>query len=313
MCPRCGYDQSGACGAWQTECPLTGTCPECGLLFEWADAFNLYLKRLPWLFEHKHPASPGVLRALRSWFMALIPPWFWRRVTPAYASTWVVLLWPVVFFGSFAFVVGGVRLAYALAKKSPLPMRMTNTGGVWTATQPPTLEALGLRAQEAWFIPWYPVHVARWDPQRVGTTMLETWAAPCAVVAASVATGLTLMSLTTSRRICGVKGSHILRAMVYRLAPLGVLYAAWCVGQLAWMQWSMLGIDWQTGRTLWMGSLVLPMLWGAWWWYVALTKGWQMPQARLVAVLMGVVDILACLATYMLMSPYVAGLMLNSM
>lgn len=50
-CPRCGYDVSGDCDRWKTQCPLEGTCPECGLRFEWRYLLNPALAAPSWLFD----------------------------------------------------------------------------------------------------------------------------------------------------------------------------------------------------------------------------------------------------------------------
>lgn len=36
-CPACRYDLSGQVATWDAaeQCPLSGTCPECGESFEW--------------------------------------------------------------------------------------------------------------------------------------------------------------------------------------------------------------------------------------------------------------------------------------
>ncbi|MEE9131391.1 MAG: hypothetical protein V3T84_15340 [Phycisphaerales bacterium] len=39
-CPRCGYDLRGAIGTWADQCPLHGTCAECGLQFVWAEVLH---------------------------------------------------------------------------------------------------------------------------------------------------------------------------------------------------------------------------------------------------------------------------------
>ena len=35
QCPRCGYDLRGTVSAWTAQCPLAGTCTECGLALDW--------------------------------------------------------------------------------------------------------------------------------------------------------------------------------------------------------------------------------------------------------------------------------------
>lgn len=50
-----GRQAPPAFSAWTRACPLTATCPECGLTFDWADLLNPSRQRIPWLYEHaKH-------------------------------------------------------------------------------------------------------------------------------------------------------------------------------------------------------------------------------------------------------------------
>ncbi|MFT3683944.1 MAG: hypothetical protein QM783_03280 [Phycisphaerales bacterium] len=306
-CPRCGYDQSGACPAWRSECPLEGTCPECGLSFTWADAFNPWRIRSHWLFEHKRPRSLGIIRATRSWLAALYPPGFWKRITLTHACSWSVLLWPLVLIVSWAVVWSTAREAYELKYGLPIPTRnVRNTAGRWVPVPPTLSQTISFRSLDAWGNPWYPVNIARWDPSRKSQVLKETWAAPLAVLASSVVTGLTFLTLTSSRRLCGVKRSHVLRAMVYRLVPLGVFYLLWMIStivrelQSIWMYQSEL-------MSVWVAVLLLQVVWGVWWWGCAFRRGWKMPDATPATALLGIVDVLAFVVTFLLVSPYTAG------
>ena len=61
ICPKCGYDQSGEITTWVTQCPLEGTCPECGYALYWSDVVNPSRIRLPWFVEHAE-SKRGLLR-----------------------------------------------------------------------------------------------------------------------------------------------------------------------------------------------------------------------------------------------------------
>lgn len=82
LCPRCGYDQSGAIASWDRHdpphCPIAGLCTECGLDFEWRDLLNPAFSRQPRFFEHTNQRRLGSF--VRTWRAAARPWVFWRWV-----------------------------------------------------------------------------------------------------------------------------------------------------------------------------------------------------------------------------------------
>jgi len=70
-CPRCGYDLRGAVATWNDTCPMSGTCTECGLFFEWAELFSAVFAMPPWCVEaaQRRRRLPGqaVATFARSW------------------------------------------------------------------------------------------------------------------------------------------------------------------------------------------------------------------------------------------------------
>lgn len=71
-CPACRYDLSGTCATWVNSCPLSGTCPECGLSFPWRDRFRAATLGPIWLFE---AAPRPSARALLIMLVRLALPW----------------------------------------------------------------------------------------------------------------------------------------------------------------------------------------------------------------------------------------------
>src|SRR6185369_9522742 len=75
-CPRCGYDQSGAIGAWAraepAQCPLAGLCTECGLAFVWRDLLNPVHARQDRAIEH---ARQGLALAFARSLWCAVRPW----------------------------------------------------------------------------------------------------------------------------------------------------------------------------------------------------------------------------------------------
>lgn len=297
--------------AWGDACALEGTCPECGLRFEWADVFDPWRSRSPWLFEHKRRGSLGVVRAVRSWWRAVWPARFWRGVRITYACPRSVLWWPLVLILSWQVPWSVARTGYEFwrgpAVSSGKTVRLAN--GLLQAVPPTPWQVVRQRLADAWIDPWYPVYVARFDPHRVTEVMLESYAPAAAVCAASLVTGLTFLSLTRSRRLSGVRASHVLRAMVYRLAPLGVLQIVWMADQVQQRVPGAYRLD-AFIRHFWYVPLLLCAAWGVWWWRCAFRIGWKIPDARLATALLGAVDVLTFVVVFCFISPFGAGRLL---
>lgn len=309
LCPRCGYDQSGACATWQAQCPLEGTCPECGLRFEWADVFNFNRRPLPWLYEHKPRWSPGLLRAWRSWGRTILPTRFWSAVSLTHRTSSAVWLWPVVLFASMIFIGGTGRAIAGCYSKYPwFPYVMT---GRFTGL-PPRPDNPGFLARVLdvvwvyWFYPLWFNNYGGWTREQYLKQLLDIWAVPAATLGAALACALTLICLRSSRRIATVSSGHIVRAAVYRLAPLVIFYFVWITFfVLQDYRWGppLGGLEGTVFGALLVGSLA----WGWLWWWTAITRGWQMPRARLAAALIGLVDVLAFAAVLLTMSPFILG------
>jgi hypothetical protein len=79
-CPRCGYDQRGILATWIEQCPLEGTCAECGLAIQWAELLSVKLQRPRWCIEYA--ASPrDWLRRMMANLALVFAPWaMWRSL-----------------------------------------------------------------------------------------------------------------------------------------------------------------------------------------------------------------------------------------
>jgi hypothetical protein len=275
------------------------------LVFEWADTFNPDRKPLAWLFDHKRRRSVGLVRAWRSWGRAMSIVRFWGDVSPTHKTSPAVWLWPVVVFGSLIFVGGTARAIEGCFARYPwFPYVLTGS----FAGRPPRPDGPGLLARlfEFVYLTWcYPLwyhNYANWPHEQYVKQLLAVWALPAATAAASLVCGLTLLCLSSSRRVSAVRGAHIARAMVYRLAPLVVVYAVWItffvLNDFTFGLWSRPWV-----RTVWGTLLVGSLVWGWLWWWSAVTRGRLMPRARSAAALIGVVDVLTAAAVFLLMSP----------
>ena len=87
-CPRCGYDLRGAIGTWADQCPLVGTCAECGLQFVWAEILHPEKYEPPWCVEFA-PRWRQVLRAcVRTFARSFWPFGFWRALKMSMSIRW---------------------------------------------------------------------------------------------------------------------------------------------------------------------------------------------------------------------------------
>lgn len=135
-CPRCGYDQSGLVMTWSASCPMSGTCSECGLEFQWRDV----LKPRPfpaWSYEH------GRLLSLGRWFrtgaraVCLFPLWRGLRLETAVIPLKLAAMLVLAVVGVAAIAFGGAWLSYGLARvldiSHPLADLLLFLGDWWIA------------------------------------------------------------------------------------------------------------------------------------------------------------------------------------
>jgi hypothetical protein len=87
-CPRCGYDLRGTVATWRDQCPLEGTCTECGLRFAWSHVLMIGKYEPAWCVEFA-PAVRNVPRACASTFLRSFRPWrFWRSMNMSSRVRW---------------------------------------------------------------------------------------------------------------------------------------------------------------------------------------------------------------------------------
>jgi len=110
-CPRCGYDQRGAMLAWQEQCPLEGTCAECGLAYRWAEVLHPEKFEPQWCVEFA-PKERGFIRSTMSTFGRSFRPWrFWSRLS----MTHPVRLRRLLSYAVFLLVISLLPYAFAQA------------------------------------------------------------------------------------------------------------------------------------------------------------------------------------------------------
>ncbi|MCH7849755.1 MAG: hypothetical protein IIB53_15515 [Planctomycetes bacterium] len=89
-CPRCGYDLRGAIGTWTDQCPLHGTCTECGLQFAWAEVLHPEKFEPRWCIEFAPGMRRGVLlrASLATFIRSFWPFGFWRALKMSMPIRW---------------------------------------------------------------------------------------------------------------------------------------------------------------------------------------------------------------------------------
>ncbi len=93
-CPKCGYDQSGEVATWESQCPLEGRCPECGLVFAWGEVFDPVLNDLYWYVEHGKSLMAMVRRTPRTLAWLILPHRFWQAVdVTKRVAIWRLMIW----------------------------------------------------------------------------------------------------------------------------------------------------------------------------------------------------------------------------
>lgn len=294
-CPRCGYDQSGAMARWESSCDVAGTCPECGLHFDWADLLREDRARLPGFIEH--PGHGGAWlgavflgRALRTWLWTLFPPRFFARVKMhhrfnlARMLLWLPALCAAMFLAAAACTFVGSAIYFSTGPAAAAIEQALNH----------TVNEVGLNI--ASFTP-------RWQLRmNLGRVRLPIYLLPAAAAWALVP--VLLLALPVTRRRARVRTVHVLRAAVYGCAWIVPLFALRLINR-AGMVVLVAADRWLFGsqrplyvRTHWLGA-VLPTwtdiaygaavaLWLALWWWVAISRGMKLPHPRAVwAVTMG--------------------------
>lgn len=226
-CPRCGYDQSGAASSWTESCPLEGTCPECGLWFEWVEIYRPLLRAPRWSFEH---AESGHARALFTTALRVQRPWrFWRSLRMEH---------PVVPPRLALLTLVGTLAAHAALGACVLILRCA-LDAVQAFTFSPTMRQRGLvfadslkeSAEAIWpagdWVAWRGAWVMR-DAVHVRLPDLREFVSPHAglALAASMLLPLTFLLLHVSLKRAKVRADHVARAAAYGVVFLPGAFVA---------------------------------------------------------------------------------------
>jgi hypothetical protein len=305
-CSRCGYDLRGATSEWQDACPLDGTCPECGLAFEWREIF---VERIPpWCVE----GGAGrivPLRRVAATFVRTYWPWaFWSSLSLAGPIRWrrIVAYWIVIAAGLYA-AAGGLAAreawrydrnrsqALMSAGLPALALDLRPVAYAFAAPISPValndpMDGRGAPASVPMFLPSRPSPLRAIEHSAGVAAQAALW-----FLAMHGCAAIAFAALPVSRRRAKVRFAHVTRVAAYGAALVvapAVLLAAARWADEAWFGGpsALALIIPQAAATL--AWIALPFLDLAWW-SVATKRYLRMPHAWGVGLAVVIIGMLA--------------------
>lgn len=265
VCPRCGYDQTGAAAAWRESCPVEGQCSECGTGFAWGDLLDPSRADIRWYVEHARHAY-AMIRRTPPTFLRMAAPWvFWSQV-PVHSATHPgrLVRWLLVFAGVCHLGVWLPVSAFLAAGN-----RFMSPG--WRGIKEVLLSAspaqtfVDLVNGLLW--PFY-TFTLRGYPMSVDMSIPAMLALPMWV---GVAWWLLLTALPTTRGLARLRPAHFVRALILQAGVLVLAGTVLRVVYAAHEHWFLRWLDVMNPAVI-MGGL---HLWSLVWWACAIRIGWR--------------------------------------
>jgi hypothetical protein len=290
-CPRCGYDQRGVVATWTEQCPLEGTCAECGLSYEWRELLNPRLTLPRWFVEAEQPRRRFVRQTLATFVRSFVPWRFWSSVRmshpqrPRRIATYVALCL-LLLYACFA-------CAHGLLVWSRWQQSAGNFIGLGVAPPggQPSTGGLAVFLHGA-LVPFSTRAIGQFTFGNITmgfaapAASLRYWQGVIPLMLFALSTqavcGLAFALLPISRRRAQVKWSHIVRATTYGLALF--LSAMVMAMLLAGLRFELSARSYELLAWLVVGMwLMLPVMLIVWW-STATSRYLRMPHAWLVGV-----------------------------
>jgi len=295
ICPKCGYDQSGEIATWEAECPVDGTCPECGFEFAWADVMNPSRVVLPWYVEHADSRWSLIRRTPPTLWYLLFPNRYWARMkmeSPRSMRTyllWITLMMVVLHLIASAAQVGAMYSVRAYENKAYAQMITNTPAHLQAQTQQqfaPFMHDLGS------FDFWYPTIMGSllepfimryWN----GSATLQASALPLAFWTLGICLMWFVMfcAFPISRKRAQLRVVHVWRATIVAgfLPMLCVDGSRLIGGTLDMLDYAVfgsrgfgqIGNPSQLGELIGIGILIGVLIWVQWFWVAAVRIGWR--------------------------------------
>lgn len=297
-CPRCGYDLRGVMSTWQTACPVTGVCTECGLDFAWAELLNRALVPPAWhvespLGQHRFPR-----RVVGTLWRSIVRPYrHWRSLKMSHHVCWASItgyLLTLVFLVYLCTAAATALVVMGEARRAQTPFEEQLKVAILAFLWPVTPESLAITppAPVSWWQPrgraWTTAPLMHFS--RIGTSV--GLGAGTAIIQFLVI-ALVFLALPITRRRCKVRMEH-----VWRIAALGVAIWAPALMLFAFTEpASMLSTPWPRAGSLTdlliKGGTVLTSALSFLWWVLAVRWYLRMTHAFWVAILACAAGLLA--------------------
>ncbi len=293
ICPKCGYDQTGEIATWKTNCPVQGTCSECGLEFDWLIIFEPTRLRLAWYAEHARSLAQLIQRTPSTIARLVLPSKFWKRVHPAaHVNLKALVLWFVLLATTTHLMVctyNAVKYYLRIKANNGWDWNRFTTNGFYSYTELAFNSVF--RGIFGMYTPTDPngithvsIHWISWTS--FSNTYLRSTAASLGI---NLMWLLVLLVIPTTRRLAQIRTAHVVRAFV--LSSLGTLLALELSlllmrpGSYYWyMRYEYLD------RSL---SSTLIALWQLVFWPSAIIWGWKIKSPKLLILLGTAAAILA--------------------
>lgn len=218
VCPRCGYDLSGAAAAWErgASCPLDGVCSECGLGFAWRDILNPAYAEQQRLFEHARR---------RVWSCLLLTAW--RALRPRSFWVWVRMEHPIRWRRLAVGAIGGMLIVHAAA--AGLAMGLWLTADAYYRFVAPPDPPIQRQVRLSLSRPTGRFAQALWPVRRgargemSAEDLYSSWAAVSVLIV--VLMPIAFLALPHTLRRAKARRAHLLRIAAYSIIALPLVLA----------------------------------------------------------------------------------------
>lgn len=296
ICPKCAYDQSGEIVIWESQCPLQGRCPECGLGFTWADVFDPSRRELEWNVEHAQSAWQMLCRTPKTLLRLIIPFYYWRSVgveTPI--RNRALICWALFVWGGLHLLVS---IPYGLGWWKIVDVRnygslteLYQLGGM-KALIAPFITAIGSPFVYMWVDPNNGTVKVFFELLR-GIVLRDALSPMLPIFGMILIWMIILLAVPTTRRQAMIRRAHVVRAGLISMMAAAVVFE---FAKLA------SGLEWYTrvGFTVninWLQVflvVVMPalVLWVVVFWASAIRTGWKVRPCGLLIGLGSVASLL---------------------
>jgi hypothetical protein len=326
-CPRCDYDLSGEVRTWEDACPLSGVCPECGLVMRWGALLAKDARRPEAFFETSR-ANPR--KAFIETFRRAKNPYrFWQWVKMEYEFNWKRML--LLSFGGMLALHAMSTVAAVAVCLVIFGIAMVNAPA-FTNQLPTVLETIQysskvvgipfLSDSRNW---WYARSSLVGPPVWILLGLLSISAMPAAFM---------LLPVTLSK--AKVRTIHLVRVMCYSFIWLPMIWFIftgpsvlnstldknqWFLGRVyTWGGGQVPQTPWQASFTYLMDkkdaivgtfvdyeyaiTIVVVLSWNVLWWWFAAKYYLRIPRPLLVSILLMILSTLA----FMVLSLPIFGL-----